>query len=174
LENFPDATILIGDATRFIKDRPVSAAVTQRVFAVNGFRKASFSFFACRPKNDRSMLEPDPELLKLASAFTAEIVTTYGNRKEDLFWDENPQYGILIVHARVTEKHCGISALSDRLKPDQLIMVGDSMSDFLGLPYVMQYAVGNADPRYKSKAVFIAESPHTEGVLECLRHCSAQ
>ncbi len=48
-------------------------------------------------------------------------------------------------------------------------MVGDSMSDFLNLPYVEQYAVGNADMDYKKKATFIANSQFTDGVIECLR-----
>jgi len=171
IRNFPSATIMIGDATRFVKDQRMSPALTKHVFAVNGFRVASFSFFACRPKDDQSMLEPDPELLERASALTAEIVDMHGKRKEDLFWDENSRYGILIVHARTTEKWRGISTMIDRLSPEQTVMVGDGMSDFLDLPHVAQYAVGNADPRYKEKATFVAERPLTEGVIECLRRC---
>jgi len=171
MRNFPRATIVIGDATRFVKDRHINAALAQQVFAINGFRVASFSFFACRPKNDQSILEPDPELLERASALAAKIVIAHGKKKEDLFWDENSQYGLLIVHACTTEKWRGISALIDQLTPEQTIMVGDSMSDFLDLPCVTQYAVGNADPRYKTKATFVAESSLTAGVIECLRRC---
>ena len=171
MRNFPNATIMIGDATRFVKDRGVNAALTQHVFAVNGFRVASFSFFACRPKNDQSALEPDSELLERASALAAEIAVTYGKKKEDLFWDENSQYGILILHARTTEKWRGVSALIDQLTPEQTVMVGDGISDFLDLPHVAQYAVNNADSRYKEKATFVAESSLTEGVIECLRRC---
>jgi hydroxymethylpyrimidine pyrophosphatase-like HAD family hydrolase len=171
MRNFPDATIMIGDATRLVKDRRVNTALTQQVFAVNGFRVASFSFFACRLKSDQLTLEPDSELLKCASALAAEIVVTYGKKKEDLFWNENSQCGILTVHARITEKWRGISVLINQLKPDQTVMVGDGMSDFLDLPHVAQYAVGNADPRYKLKAAFVAERSLTEGVIECLRRC---
>jgi len=171
MRNFPDATIIIGDATRFVKDRRMNAALTQQVFAINGFRVASFSFFACRPKNDQSALEPDPELLGQASALCVEIVATHGKNKEDLFWDENPRCGILIVHARTTEKRRGISTLIGQLMPEQTVMIGDSLSDFLDLPHVAQYAVGNADPHYKAKATFVAKRPLTEGVIECLRRC---
>ena len=169
MRDFPDATIVIGDATRFIKDGHTNAALTGQVFAVNGLRVASFSFFACRPKNNQSALEPDPELLERASVLAARIVMAYGNKKEDLFWDENPRYGILIVHARTTEKWRGVSTLIERLTPEQTVMVGDSMSDFLNLPRVAQYAVGNADSHYKAKAAFIAEHSLTKGVIECLR-----
>ncbi len=171
MRHFPNATIMIGDATKFIKDRRVNAALTQQVFAVNGFRVASFSFFAYRPKNDLSTLEPDPELLEQASALAAKIAITRGNKKEDLFWDENYQYGILIVHARATEKWRGVSALIDQLAPEQTVMIGNDMSDFLDLPYVTQYAVGNADPQYKAKATFVAKCSLSEGVIECLRQC---
>ena len=171
MRNFPDATILIGDATRFVKERSMSHALTRQVFAVNGFRVASFSFFACRPKKDRSALEPDSKLLERASALVERIAMTYGKVKERLYWDENSQYGILIVHSSTTEKSRAVSALIDQLKPEQTFMVGDGMSDFLNLPHVAQYAVNNADPRYKAKSVFVAESPLTKGVIECLRCC---
>lgn len=171
MRNFVGSTLMIGDATKFVKDPCMNAALTQQVFAVNGFRVASFSFFACRPKDDHSMLEPDSELLKCASALAEEMLTAYGKKKEDLFWDENSPYGILILHAQTTEKWRGISALIDQLAPEQTFMVGDGISDFLNLPHVAQYAVGNADPSYKAKATFIAEQSLTKGVIECLRKC---
>jgi len=171
MKNFPDATLMIGDATKFVKDQRVSAALTQHVFAINGFRVASFSFFACCLNDDRSALVPCSELLERASVLTTEMLTVYGKKKEDLFWDENSQYGILIVHARITEKRRGVLALIDYLKPEQTVMIGDGVSDFLDLPNVAQYAVGNADPRYKEKSTFVAKSFLTEGVIECLRQC---
>jgi len=167
--DFPGATIMLGDATRFVKDRPVNVALTSQVFAVNGFRAASFSFFACRPNQDRSSLVPNAELLIPAGRIVAELIESLGKNKENLFWDENLQYGILIVHALTTEKWRGVSTLIDRLKPEQMIMVGDGVSDFLGLPNVTQYAVGNADPRYKEKSVFVSDRALTEGVIDCLR-----
>lgn len=171
MRNFIGSTLMIGDATKFVKDPCMNAALTQQIFAVNGFRAASFSFFACRPKEDHSMLEPDPELLKHSSALAEEILMAYGKKKEDLFWDENSPYGILILHAQTTEKWRGISTLIDQLAPEQTFMVGDGISDFLNLPNVAQYAVGNADPSYKAKATFIAEQSLTKGVIECLRKC---
>lgn len=168
-QDFPGATIMLGDATRFVKDRPINSTLTSQIFAVNGFRVASFSFFACRPNQDRSSLVPDAELLALAGCIVAELVESLGKDKKNLFWDENLKYGILIVHALSTEKWRGVSTLIDRLRPEQIIMVGDGMSDFLGLPNVMQYAVANADPRYKEKSVFVSERSFTEGVMDCLR-----
>lgn len=171
MRNFIGSTLMIGDATKFIKDPCMNAALTQQVFAINGFRVASFSFFACRPKNDYSMLEPDSELLKRASVLVEKMLIVCGKKKEDLFWDENSPYGILILHAQTTEKWRGISTLIDQLAPEQTFMVGDGISDFLNLPHVAQYAVGNADSSYKAKATFIAEQSLTKGVIECLRKC---
>ena len=171
MRNFQNATIMIGDATKFVKDRNVSAALISQVFAINGFRIASFSFFACNSNSDRSALEPDQKLLEQASALATEMLKEYDKKKEDLFWDENSKYGILIVHARSTEKWRGVSNLINRLMTTQVVMVGDGMSDYLGLPNVIQHAVGNADPRYKEKCVFVSKCPLTEGVVECLEQC---
>lgn len=173
MRNFPEATIMIGDATRFVKNQQIGDnGLARQVFAVNGFRIASFSVFACCMKDNHSPLEPDPELLERASVLAEKLAMTYGNKKEDLFWDKNCQFGILVVHARTTEKRRGVSTLIAQLKPECTVMVGDGMSDFLDLPDVMQYAVGNADPRYKAKAVFVAKRPLTEGAIECLRRCA--
>jgi len=171
MRDFPEATIMIGDATRFIKDKSASSALTQQVFSVNGFRLASFSFFACRLRKNQPGLEPDTELLKKAGALAAKLLTEFGKNKEDLFWDENSRCGILIVHALTTEKWRGVSMVANRMASEQTIMVGDSMSDFLNLPNVIQYAVGNANSGYKQKSSFVAKGALTEGVIECLRQC---
>lgn len=169
LRDFPCATIILGDATRFVKDRAMSSFLTEKIFAVNGFRTASFSFFAFRPNQDRTSIVPDAELLDSASSIVSDTIESLGMTKSNLFWDENPMCGILIVHALTTKKWRGVSALMDRLKPEKVVMVGNGMSDFLELQNVLQYAVGNADPRYKEKSSFVAQRSLTEGVIECLQ-----
>jgi len=169
MRDFPGATIFIGDATSFVKNQVVNAAMTKQIFAVNGFRIASFSFFTRRLKLDHRLLVPDPELLVQANRIVHEILESCGKSPRNFFWDENLPQSILIAHAISTEKRRGISTLIDRLKPDQTIMIGDSMSDFLGLSCVSQFAVNNADPNYKAKSVFVSKSPLTKGVIECLK-----
>jgi hydroxymethylpyrimidine pyrophosphatase-like HAD family hydrolase len=168
--DFPEATIVVGDATRFVKNKVVNSVLTPQVFAINGFREASFSFFARRLNHDQSLLEPDSELLIQSSRVVTELVSSLGKDIGNLFWDENPTHGILIVHAITTEKWRGVSTLINRIKPEQTVMVGDSMSDFLGLPNVLQYAVGNANPCYKEKSAFVSKDHLTKGVIECLQH----
>jgi len=165
--NFPDSTVMIGDATRIVKEGCIGAPFMQKIFVINSFRVASFSFFACK---FRSVLEPDPELLKQASTVVSKTLAKYGKNKKGLFWDENPLSGVLIVHVSTTGKGMGVSELVNQLKPEQTVMIGDSMSDFLDLPYVTQYAVGNASLDYKSRASFVASRPLTEGVIECLQN----
>ncbi len=114
IQNFPGATLIIGDATKFIKDKYLNPALTNEVFVINGFRVASFSFFACRPNEDWSALEPHPELLKRASMIVKKIIIAQNKKKEDLFWDENSKYGILIVHEKTTEKWRGVSVVLNR------------------------------------------------------------
>jgi len=168
-KKFPEAAVMVGDATRFVKKRKIDQTSASQIFAINGFRKASFSFFACSPGTDKALLVPDSELLVRSSHVVAESIESFGKKKNDLFWDENPKYGILILHALTTEKRNGAEVLMNRFKPEQTVMVGDNMSDFLGLSNVLQYAVGNADSHYKQKAAFVSKKILTEGVIECLR-----
>lgn len=160
-----DVSVVVGDATKFVKKEMTEENLKKQVFVVNGFRTASFSFFACCLK--KGFLVPDKDLLKQGSLVTSQIVNLFGKKK--LFWDENPKYGILIVHDSETEKKNGISVLVERLKPEKAFMIGNSMSDFIGLPGVLQYAVSNADSGYKEKSDFVSDHSLTEGVVECLQ-----
>jgi hydroxymethylpyrimidine pyrophosphatase-like HAD family hydrolase len=168
-EDFRGSAVMLGDATRFVKNRAANSVIESNVLAINGLRIASFSLFACRSNSDGNLLIPDVDLLSKASDITKDIVASLGKKMDDLYWDENPTYGILIVHAAVTEKYRGVASIIDRFKPEQTAMVGDGISDFLGLPDVSQYAVSNASNSYKSKSTFVSGHPLTEGVIECLK-----
>ncbi len=167
MRNFPQSSIFIGDATHFFKSSRGDLTSSQ-IFAINGFRKASFSFFALKMNQEKKVLEPDSDLLVAASLIAEKLLSHYKKAKNDLFWDENPEYGILILHDKDTHKRAGISKLISQLLPNQTVMVGDSMSDFLDLPEVLQFAVGNADSDYMQKSDYIAHGHLTRGVIECL------
>lgn len=168
MDRFPETTFIIGDATEFIRRGSVFPSMTHHVVVINGFRSSSFSFFARSYTSEGSPLIPDASFLIKLSNLTKEIISSFGKTKEDLFWDENPEYGILIVHAKETEKHRGVTHLFSEYQPNKIIMVGDSIADYLNLSNVLQYAVGNADQTYKEKCDFVATHSYTQGVIECL------
>ncbi|HEX2792227.1 MAG TPA: HAD family hydrolase [Candidatus Paceibacterota bacterium] len=168
MREFPGITIMLGDATRFVKSPGMNLAMTDDILAINGFRTASFSLFAFRPRSDQQGLEPNQDLLVKASNLIEKMLNRYSKNRDELFWDENPHYGVLILHANITVKSRAISRIIDRLKPVETVMIGDGLADFLDLPYVSQFAVANADPRYKAKASFVSAYPLARGVMECL------
>ena len=51
---------------------------------------------------------------------------------------------------------------------EQICMVGNSMSDYLGDDVALHYAVGNASNEFKDKAVCIAENDIAGGAIEIL------
>lgn len=165
---FPEVTLVVGDATKFIKHSAVFPSMTRNVLAVNSFRMASFSFFA-RQLSNESFLESDAFLLEEASNLTEELVASFGRRRSELFWDENPEYGILIVHNQSTEKHRGVTFLKNNTDYREVVMVGDSVADYLNLPDVMQFAVCNASKQYKEKCGYVSKDSFTAGVVDCLR-----
>lgn len=167
MSRVPKAGIYIGDATRFAKSAAIDTPESY-IFAINGYRKASFSFFALRVNENRRVYEPDPNLLAVAISIIEEMLPNYKRKKEDLFWDENLKYGILIVHENTSKKQLGISRLMGELLPSQTVMIGDSISDYLDIPGALQFAVGNADFDYKRKCDYVATEKLTAGVIECL------
>jgi hydroxymethylpyrimidine pyrophosphatase-like HAD family hydrolase len=167
MAEFPESTIMVGDATAFVKDRP-SKALTEQIIAVNGFRTSSFSFFARQLNTDRTKMIPDVDRLEVAAEIVREIVSELGRDGDLLTWDFNVTSGILIVHSMDTSKGRGVASLIDRLKPELTVMVGDGPSDYLGIGEVIQCAVANADPRYKQKADYVARESLTRGAIECL------
>jgi hydroxymethylpyrimidine pyrophosphatase-like HAD family hydrolase len=165
---FPEITLVVGDATKFIKHRTVFQSMTRNILVVNSFRIASFSFFA-RQLSNGFVLKKDPFLLEEASRFAEELVVSLGRNRDGLFWDENPEYGILIVHSQSTEKHRGVTFLERNFDYQEIVMVGDSIADYLNLPNVTQFAVGNASVLYKEKCDYVSKDLFTAGVIDCLR-----
>lgn len=167
---FPGVTLVVGDATEFIRRGVTFPSMFSQVLVVNSFREASFSFFARSYSDGSSELKPDVMLLKNVAKLTDELMVSLGKKREELFWDESLEYGILIVHALATEKRRGVAFIAGRLVPQQVVMVGDSMADYLNLPEVLQFAVSNASLDYKEKCTFVSKHSFTKGVIEGLKY----
>jgi len=62
-----------------------------------------------------------------------------------------------------------LSFLRENSKYKGIVMIGDSIADYVDLPNVSQFAVENATLEYKEKCTFISNTPFTAGVIESLK-----
>lgn len=168
LQHFPEITLVVGDATEFMRNRTVFSAMSKQLLVVNGLRIASFSVYTRRFSKNTLSVQNDPVLLKKVSSLAVKILSSFGKQKKDLFWDENPDYGILIIHAKTSIKSSGVKFAIQKLNLKKIVMIGDDIADYVNIPNVSQFAVGNASSEYKKKCSFISKKPLTEGVIESL------
>lgn len=168
IRNFDDTTLMVGDATEFIRKQEKLPAVFKNLVIINKNRTASFSVYAKKFSKNSKKVENAPELLKEISSISEKLLKSFGKEKKDLFWDENPNYGILIIHSKKTAKKNGINFTNQRFNPDKIFMIGNSMADYVGIPSVSQLAVKNALPEYKNECEFVATKNFTGGVVELL------
>ncbi|MCL4373570.1 MAG: HAD hydrolase family protein [Candidatus Marsarchaeota archaeon] len=82
--------------------------------------------------------------------------------------DLSAEDGVIIIAPQGRNKRDGAKLLMQELGLEQICMVGNSMSDYLGDDIALHYAVGNASNEFKDKAVCIAENDTTGGVIEIL------
>lgn len=95
--------------------------------------------------------------------------TVHGDRplpEFPMYWDINPEYGSLIVGPEEAVKALAVRQLLGSVPFRRVIMVGDSMNDFLGIDGIEQWAVANASDEYKRRCKYVARAPLTAGVIE--------
>lgn len=134
----------------------------ERWALVDSLRQYSLSFYCLTVGPDHRGF--DGETLASLAGIGAHLFDQIlgENPKIDL----NPQYGICIIHGPRAKKHRALPALKAHYGP--IVMIGNSMSDFLNDPDVIQCAVGNASDELKQRSAFVASSPLTTGAIEAL------
>lgn len=136
---------------------------------VHGLRSYSFGMYALKIK--RRTLVYDLERLKvLAEQARGLFVQVFD---EEPFFDLNEDYGICILQSLSARKGQVVAPLRD-LGYQTVVMAGDSMSDNLGNPDVLQCAVGNAGSEYKVVCQFVAQAPMATGVIEIIEWLQKQ
>jgi hydroxymethylpyrimidine pyrophosphatase-like HAD family hydrolase len=164
LLRIPGSLVIVGDATEFIRNVTHLTGCDSLVVAVNAYRRCSLSFFV-RAVNDRGELVKDPVMAK----HVVEQISFLAHRYPVLSHGQlDERYCIFIINAPDTDKTKGVRRLLQELPSEEVIMVGDSMSDFIDEPQVKHYAVGNASLEFKAKCERVANRAYTEGVLELL------
>ena len=168
LQAFPKATFVIGDAVDIVQNKKLFSATIDQLLIINGLRIASFSIYTRHFSGRSSLMQMDTNLLNKVSSLALKLLPSFDKSKMDLFWDKNPDYGLLIIHSKTSAKSNGIRFAKRHLNLQKITMIGDDMSDYVNLPYVSQFAVRNATANYKKKCNFVATKNFTEGVIESI------
>jgi len=110
----------------------------------------------------------DDAAVNLALDLFVAACSEFALRSEDFYLDANTEYGLLIVHSRLSHKGFGMAKLMQDLGFSEASVIGDGENDFTGLASVRHWAVGNANSVYKSRCDRVAGQPYTSGVIELL------
>lgn len=166
--------VVLGDVNELAKALPpISSRVLPAPVAVlvNGVRTCSLAFYVrkrvgCEWVKDVASLDEVIAILEEAGPHCEPLWSA-----RDIL-DRNPTYGICIVHHKDTQKPRAVGWILEHAGTRPVYMIGNSQSDDLRDPRVIQCAVGNASPEYKTRCLethgFVAEQPLTVGVLELL------
>ena len=160
----PGCLVVVGDATEFVRSVTHLTGCDSCVVAVNAYRRCSLSFFV-RTVGEQGKLIEDPAVARDVVERIGILTPRYPILSDGQL-DE--RYCIFIVNAPDTDKTKGVHRLLQELQTEEVIMIGDSMSDFIDEPRVKHYAVGNASLEFKAKCEGVAKRAYTEGVLELL------
>lgn len=156
--------LFFGDNTQFIRSANKILCNDTMIVALDAYRVCSVGMFVRRIIDgmlvcDLSATESIYELLKSLSP-PHPLVSQI---------DLNPNYGFLSVNALDTDKTYGVRVLLEKwAKCNEVIMIGDSMADYLLLPDVRHWAVGNAQHSFKVLAEKIASKNYAQGCVELL------
>lgn len=156
---------IFGDPSGIIRTRRFLTDASRPVLLASALRTHSLHFAARVMDGDDYRF--DMELLaRVEQAARAELARSPISVEVD--WDLNPEYAILILHAKASRKAIGVQNALARLGVAEAIMVGDGTVDDLGLSGVRQWAVGNANPAYKAVCERVASAEFTSGAIELL------
>jgi hydroxymethylpyrimidine pyrophosphatase-like HAD family hydrolase len=167
LARLEDCCVFIGDGLMFA-EKATGIAGGKAVAAVDRYRQCGLGVFIRKVVNGR----PEKDS-KTAECVARHIYRLIPNHPLIPPPDPNSisKYCFFHVNARDVNKAIGLEEVRKRLPHlGRMVMVGDSMSDFMDVPGVEHWAVGNADPTFKEKASGIAQAEYTEGCIEILQN----
>jgi hypothetical protein len=157
-------SVFIGDSTNFIRSLGRLAVNDSILVAIDAYRTCSIGLFVRRfnnglPYNDISAAIQVHDLLR--------SIVPYNPLTSPLHL--NSEHCFISMNSLDTDKTKGTQFLLNRWGEDaEVIMVGDSPADYLSLPQVTHFAVGNAQTTLKEKAVRTATKNYSAGCVELL------
>lgn len=155
----------VGNITPVLeKDTPTSLPI--RVF-INNERRCSVGFWIRDINGGKPKKNPDTSQRIVDEFIKATQMVGVDINSLDI--DNNPDYGICIVHHPDTQKSVAVQALLNSSPTTTVYMIGNSISDLLNHPSIVQCAVGNAKDAYKAQCSIVAKHTLSEGVVEIIQ-----
>lgn len=164
LAQTPEIGLFVGDSTEFIKSVKGIIGRDSIFVALDAYRVCSLGLFA-RQIKDGLLLKDSATAEKIRDLITPLLPNHPLVSPIDL----NLEHCFMSVNSLDADKTTGVRVLLEKWgMASEVIMVGDSMADYLKLPQVCHFAVGNAQPAFREKADRIATKNYTEGCVELL------
>lgn len=137
---------------------------------VNTLRSCSFGCWVRRRTTHSWVI--DPAATDAVRRVVEDLGSELGPAWNDHWTDCNHEQGVLIIHHRSSNKGRPRAALQGLFPSQPLVMIGDSLSDWLG-PGVIHAAVGNAHPDYRARCQQRSDLSYTAGVIDILNQFMA-
>lgn len=159
--------LVYGDSTNFIRVvRAIPESINNVLIAFNGLREYSLSLHVRRIQEETGELVIDVDLTEAVIERIRDFLPISELLAEGVI---DPDYGFFYINPSDVNKTIGAAEVQRSYRPDRLVLIGDSMSDFPeDLPGAEAYAVGNATKAFKEKAHKIATGEYASGVKELL------
>jgi len=154
--------VYVGDSTVWVRGKKLFEP-NRRIVLIDDLRQQTLSCFLFST-DEQGLPRVDTIWADEAMALATTVKLPAGLSP----WDYNPTYGIAIANVADVSKTDGYRLLRSEYPDAAFFMVGDSDSDIIADESVSHCAVGNATETLKSRANFVARTPFTEGLEECL------
>ena len=160
----PSIGLFVGDSTEFIKSVKRIVGRDPIFVALDAYRVCSLGLFV-RQVNDGLLLKDSATAERIRELITPLLPNHPLVSPIDL----NLEHCFMSVNSLDADKATGVRVLLEKWgMTSEIIMVGDSIADYINLSEVRHFAVGNAQPAFKEKADRIAIKNFTEGCIELL------
>ncbi len=156
--------LFYGDNTEFIQSAPTIQGNDVYLVALDAYRICSLGLFIRRVYDGAlvSDVNQAARIGHLLESLRPDHPLISGI-------DLNQEHCWLGVNALDTSKGLALRSLLEEAEiPAEIVMIGDSMSDYLDAPGVRHLAVANAAPAFAAVAERVASAPYTDGCIELL------
>lgn len=158
----PENTLFIGDATEFVRLGCWITGYSNVLIALNNLRQYSLSFFVRGIRNRYKELVKDTDLFRKIIGQIQPLIP------KELVQVQSEEYCIFLLHPQDCSKTQAVAEIIKKESYDRVIMIGDSINDFIGIPNVDTMAVGNAQQALKNVATYVAKNDYAGGVGEII------
>jgi hydroxymethylpyrimidine pyrophosphatase-like HAD family hydrolase len=172
LSRYPNISIFIGDNTGLIRSVKHLLSGDELLVAIDSYRRCSLGIFV-RTIDDRGILKKSSQATDMIAGIIAPLIPEHPLISD--FDPDGKPFGFLKVGPLDADKSTGLKALIETLGDvEEVVMVGDSMSDYIVLsdhiPKIHIFAVDNASSKFKDRADYVSSGSLVTGCVEILRH----